>query len=139
LGTAQYSAPEYFLGESGSSRSDIFSLGVIVYQMISGEFPYGVNVARSTTKAAQKKLKYKTLYSEERSIPIWVEETLKKALAVDPYNRYGELSEFIYDLRHPNEAFLRKTRAPLYERSPEIFWKAVSFVLVVVIFVLLAS
>jgi len=139
LGTAQYSAPEYFLGESGSSRSDIFSLGVIVYQMISGKFPYGVNVARSSTVAAQKKLKYKTLYSEENSIPIWVEETLKKALEIDPYNRYEELSEFVYDLRHPNEEFLRKTRAPLYERNPEVFWKAVSFVLVVVIVILLSK
>jgi len=36
LGTAQYSAPEYFLGEAGTTRSDLFSLGVIAYQMLSG-------------------------------------------------------------------------------------------------------
>src|SRR6185436_1686839 len=36
LGTAQYTAPEYFLGESGTPRSDIFSLGVITFQMLSG-------------------------------------------------------------------------------------------------------
>ena len=36
LGTAQYTAPEYFLGESGTSRSDMFSLGVITYQMLTG-------------------------------------------------------------------------------------------------------
>ncbi len=64
LGTALYSAPEYFIGEIGSSRSDLFSLAVIVYQMISGDLPYGVKVARATTKAAQKKLKYKHLSSD---------------------------------------------------------------------------
>ena len=41
LGTAQYTAPEYFLGEGGSQRSDIFSLGVIAYQMLTGRPPYG--------------------------------------------------------------------------------------------------
>ena len=41
LGTAQYTAPEYFLGEGGSPRSDIFSLGVIAYQMLTGRLPYG--------------------------------------------------------------------------------------------------
>src|SRR6185437_2329491 len=51
LGTAQYTAPEYFLGESGSSRSDIFSLGVIAYQMLTGQLPYGAQVAKTRTKA----------------------------------------------------------------------------------------
>ena len=41
LGTVQYTAPEYFLGEPGSPRSDVFSLGVIAYQMLSGRLPYG--------------------------------------------------------------------------------------------------
>src|SRR6185503_18814587 len=46
LGTAQYTAPEYFLGESGSPRSDQFSLGVIAYQMLTGKLPYGAQVAQ---------------------------------------------------------------------------------------------
>ncbi|SCN46588.1 Serine/threonine protein kinase [methanotrophic endosymbiont of Bathymodiolus azoricus (Menez Gwen)] len=54
LGTAQYTAPEYMLGELGSSRSDLFSLGVITYQMLTGKLPYGTQVAKTTTKAEQK-------------------------------------------------------------------------------------
>ena len=50
LGTAQYTAPEYFLGESGSPRSDMFSLGVISYQMLTGKLPYGTQIARIRTK-----------------------------------------------------------------------------------------
>lgn len=139
LGTALYSAPEYFLGKIGSSRSDLFSLAVIVYQMLSGKFPYGVQVARCTSKAAQKKLKYSSLYSDDYEIPIWVEEALKKGLEPDPYNRYSELSEFIFDLRHPNQEFLNKTRAPLIERHPVILWKSISFVLAVTVVILLSK
>ena len=54
LGTAQYKAPEYFLGEAGSTGSDIFSLGIITYQMLTGKLPFGVDVAKCRTKAAQK-------------------------------------------------------------------------------------
>ncbi len=139
LGTALYSAPEYFLGKVGTPRSDLFSLGLIVYQMISGKFPYGVQVARCTTKASQKKLKYLSLDSEENSIPIWIDETLKKALQVDPYERYEELSEFIYDLRHPNTKFVNRTRPPLVERHPVILWKGISFVLFMIILILLSK
>lgn len=137
LGTALYSAPEYFLGKIGTSRSDLFSLGVIVYQMLSGEFPYGVQVARCTTKAAQKKLKYASLESEDSKIPVWIDEALKKALQPDPYERYGELSEFLYDLRHPNSAFVNRTRPPLIERHPVVIWKGISFILFGIILLLL--
>jgi len=139
LGTALYSAPEYFLGKTGTTKSDLFSLGVIVYQMLSSQLPYGVQVARCTSKSAQKKLKYKSLDTDESTLPLWVDETLRKALEVDPYNRYDELSEFIYDLRHPNESFINKQRAPLVERHPVIIWKSISFILAVIIIVLLSQ
>ena len=51
LGTAQYTAPEYFLGEGGTPRSDIFSLGVITYQMLTGRLPYGARMAQARTKS----------------------------------------------------------------------------------------
>jgi len=129
LGSAAYAAPEYFLGENGSSRSDVFSLGVIAYQMLSGRLPYGADVARARTKAAQKKLAYKTVLNEEREIPAWVDDAIRKAVEPDPFERYEELSEFVYDLHHPNNAFLNKTRPPLIERNPVIFWKSISLVL----------
>lgn len=137
LGTEQYSAPEYFIEEVGSSRSDLFSLGVIVYQMISGDLPYGTQVAKSTTKAAQKKLKYKHLSSDTHNVPMWVDEALKKALEPNPYKRYAELSEFLFDLRHPNKTFLNKSRPPLLERNPVLLWKTISLILTVIIVILL--
>ncbi len=136
LGTAQYTAPEYMLGELGSSRSDLFSLGVITYQMLTSKLPYGTQVAKATTKAAQKKLKYTTI-PEDSGIPLWIDEALRKALLPEPYKRYQEISEFIYDLRHPNKEFINKTRPPLIDRDPVVFWKSVSFILLIVIVLIL--
>lgn len=139
LGTPQYTAPEYFLGENGTARSDMFSLGVIAYQMLSGRLPYGAQVAKTRTKSAQNKLMYDSVLDDDREIPVWMDETLRKAVQPDPYKRYEELSEFIFDLRHPNQIFLNKTRAPLMERNPVLFWKSVSFILIIIIVILLVK
>ncbi|WP_432697406.1 protein kinase domain-containing protein [Marinobacterium sp. YM272] len=133
LGTALYTAPEYFLGEQGSATSDLYSLAVIAYQMLSGRFPYGPQVARARTRAAQRRLQYDSVLDDEREIPAWVDETLKKALQPDPFKRYDELSEFIHDLRKPSQAFLNRTRPPLIERNPVQFWQGVSALLMAVI------
>jgi serine/threonine protein kinase/serine/threonine protein phosphatase PrpC len=138
LGTAQYTAPEYFLGEPGTSRSDMYSLAVITYQMLSGRFPYGTEVAKSRTKNAQKKLVYQSVLDDDREIPMWVDDAIRKAMRPDPYKRYDEITEFVFDLRHPNQKFLNKTRPPLIERSPILFWKSVSFILALIIVFLLA-
>ena len=135
-GTALYSAPEYFLQEIGTAKSDLFSLGVIVYQMLSGELPYGVQVARCKNKTAQNKLTYQTLYPK---FPIWIDETLKKALQVNPVNRYDELSEFIFDLHHPNKKFLNKKKSAIIEKNPLVFWQSVSFLLFIIVIILLVK
>jgi len=136
LGTAQYTAPEYFLGEGGSTRSDLFSLGVVTYQMLSGKLPYGTQVAKARTRAAQRKLKYTSVVDENREIPLWMDEAIRKAVQPRPTDRYAELSEFIFDLRHPNKSFLDKKPPPLMERNPARFWKTVSFILAVIIVVM---
>jgi serine/threonine protein phosphatase PrpC len=137
LGTEQYTAPEYFLGDSGTERSDLFSLAVMTYQMLSGRLPYGIEVSKSRTVAAQRRLRYDSVLSEDREIPAWIDEVLRKALHPDPDKRYETLSEFVYDLRHPNAAFLNRTRPALLDRDPARFWKTVSAVLAGIIFVLL--
>lgn len=133
LGTAQFTAPEYFLGLGGNPYSDQFSLGIITYQMLSGRLPYGTHVARAKTKAAQKKLRYQTVLSEDRDIPAWVDDAIRKAVHPDPYQRYEVLSEFILDLHQPSKRFLNSTKAPLMERNPVLFWKSVSLVLAIIV------
>ena len=139
LGTAQYTAPEYFLGEGGTNRSDLFSLGVMTYQMLTGRLPYGAEVSKSKTKAAQNKLKYETVLHKDREIPAWVDEVIRKAVHPNPQKRYEVLSGYVFDLRQPNQEFLNKTRPPLMERDPVLFWKSVAMVLFVIVVILLAK
>ncbi|WP_369413179.1 protein kinase domain-containing protein [Pseudomaricurvus albidus] len=137
LGTAQYTAPEYFIGEYGTPLSDQFSLAVIAYQMLSGRLPYGADVAKSRTRSAQRRLKYRSVLDDERETPAWVDFTLRKALNPDPYKRYEVISEFLHDLRHPNKGFLNQNRAPLMVRNPIAFWQSICCLLVLIIIYLL--
>ena len=137
LGTEQYTAPEYFLGEAGSARSELFSLGVISYEMLSGRLPYGTRVAQLRSKQAQRALTYTSVLDPAREIPAWVDDAIKKAVHPNPDKRYQELSEFIFDLRHPSKQFLSKTRQPLIERNPVAFWKGVCAILAIIIVLLL--
>jgi hypothetical protein len=106
--------------------------------MLSGKLPYGVEVAKSRTRAAQKKLAYKTVLNEEREIPAWIDDAIRKAVEPNPFERYEELSEFIYDLHHPNKEFLNKTKPPLIDRNPVVFWKSVSLVLMLALIIVSA-
>jgi len=136
LGTLQYMAPEYFLGEGGTTASDLFSLGVIAYQLLTGHLPYGAEVARAKSRAEQKKLRYRSSMHEDRAIPVWVDGAIRRAVHPDPTKRYQELSEFMFDLRQPNRAYLEASR-PLLERDPLLFWKMLSALLAIVVLALL--
>lgn len=137
LGSVQYAAPEYFLGEPGSPRSDLFSLGVIAYEMLSGNLPYGARVPRARTRDAQLQLAYSSVLHPSREIPAYVDAALEKAVHPNPDKRYAELSEFLFDLRHPSQEFSSRARRPLIERDPAAFWRGVSAILVLVIVLLL--
>ena len=139
LGTPQYTAPEMFIGERASPRSDLFALGVLTYQMLSGRLPYGAEVAKATTKAQQRKLRYRSVLNDTRDIPAWIDLVLRKAVHPDPAKRYDELSEFVYDLRNPRAEFLDPRPVPLLERNPNIVWKSLSLVLAITVIFLLAK
>ena len=136
LGTVQYTAPEYFLGENGSPASDLFSLGVIAYRMLTGRLPYGDRMARARTRAQQRKLAYASALDPARELPAWIDGVLRRAVHPDPSKRYGELSEFVHDLRHPGAEFLKTPYVPLAERNPLLFWKTLCLALAVAIVLL---
>ena len=137
-GTLQYTAPEYFLGEGGSSRSDIFSLGVITYQMLTGELPFGSQIATAKGRVQLGKLVYKPAMARNPRVPSWIDGALKAA--TQPYysKRYETLSEYLFDLRQPNLKYLSTPHTPLIERNPLLFWKVLALALACAIVFLLA-
>jgi serine/threonine protein phosphatase PrpC len=138
-GTMQYTAPEYFLGDGGTARSDLFSLGAIAYQMLTGKLPYGSQAAKARTRSQFARLKYRSALDENREIPTWVDGALRRAVHPDPGKRYESLSEFTFDLRKPNPGYLENSPRPLIDRNPNLFWKLATAILVCIVIGLLAS
>ena len=128
LGTHQYAAPECFLGEAGTPQSDLYSLGVVAYEMLYGALPYGTQMAAAKTRAQQKRVPYGGVADDSRNIPGWVDYTLKKAVSADPTQRHSELSEFVYHLCNPDPQ-AREFKRPLMERNPTAVWKVLCLLL----------
>lgn len=131
LGTLNYTAPEYHLGQTGTVSSDLYSLGTITYEMLNGTLPYGKDMPEQPTRMKLSKLVYTPSFVNNPLVPNWIDGALKKATALDPHIRYQYISEFIYDLANPNTRFSKAEVLPLMQRNPTIFWKTVCALLLV--------
>lgn len=134
VGSVNYIAPEYLLTNTASMRSDLFSLGCMVYEMLCGYLPYKMdNVARRTPDSYAA-WHYISLRKYRADIPEWVDLTLKKATAPNIEQRYLGYSEFLAAMQQPSEEVLQAVkRQPLMARNPARFWQLVSAVLAGVI------
>lgn len=132
-GTANYIAPELFDGFLPSPRSDMYSLGVTLYEMLSGgHFPYGV-VDRARK---HRTYDYTPIRHYNREVPVWMDEAIRRAVHPNPDRRYDTFSEFEDDLNQPNPALMKST-APLLERDPVNFWRGLAIILLVLNLILL--
>ncbi|MFM9939954.1 MAG: protein kinase domain-containing protein [Hyphomicrobiaceae bacterium] len=129
LGTEGYTAPEYHRDVQPTTRSDIYSLGVIAYELLTGQLPYGRGF---TTRRDVDRLAYIPATQLDPNVPRWVDAALAKAVHKDPLQRTEVLSALVEDLRKPNTALITNRAVPLIERNPIAFWKVVSLVLAVV-------
>ena len=134
VGSVDYIAPEYVLGGDGNIQSDIFSLGVIAYEMITGKLPYAMSHIHRRLPEHSKEWVYTSIRERDKSLPIWIDAALKKAVHPQISQRHTALSEFSTDLQKPNrELIARYQKIPLIERNPVLTWQLVSAVLCVVI------
>ncbi|QPM91213.1 bifunctional protein-serine/threonine kinase/phosphatase [Pseudooceanicola algae] len=135
-GTLQYTAPEYLSGDVVSWRSDQFALGVIAYEMLTGRLPYGAQASRVTSRADQRRLRYRPARDDDSSVPDWIDLALRRALHPDPLRRYDALSEFCADLARPGAGWTAQAHRPLIERHPLRFWQGLSAVLAILCLIL---
>ncbi len=95
-GTPGYTAPEQWKGGQVDGRADIFSFGVVLYEMITGQSPFpGKSVIERITATMHNDPEPVTHYA---SVPNRVEHIVRKALAKDPARRYQSMAELVGEL-----------------------------------------
>lgn len=119
MGTPDYMAPEQIKGLRGDERTDIYSLGTILYEMLTGEVPFpGDNVyAAMRTKVREDPTPPRRLRAE---IPPAIEEIILHALEHDPRDRFDTALEMREALAHPDSVVItnRATRQRPQRRVP---------------------
>ena len=133
-GTLDYTAPEYHLGETPTNRSDIYSLGVIVYELLTENYPTGEGLLVRATCTSWSTLPPP---ASMRAFLPGSMRALAKAVHKSPAKRSQALSELVEDLRRPHADFQSGRKRPLIERNAAAFWRAVAILLFVLNVVLL--
>ncbi|MGD8534368.1 MAG: protein kinase [Candidatus Aminicenantes bacterium] len=97
IGTIQYISPEQAKGEQADLRSDLYSLGIIIYEMLTGEKPFK---AETYTGYIQKHIheKPKSPSKINPNIPAYLEKIILKCLEKDINNRYQKAEDVVQDL-----------------------------------------
>jgi len=102
IGTPDYISPEQVRGRRGDARSDIYALGVMLYEMLTGQVPFPEQNPLSAMNARLRHAptaprKYNAALSPQ------LESVVLRALERDPERRYASAQEFARDLRHPDQ------------------------------------
>jgi serine/threonine protein kinase len=124
-GTASYLAPERFHSAPISERTEIFDIGVTLYQALSGRLPYG-QIERFQTPVFHPAQRLSKI---NPNVPSWLEAVIHRAIAIKPQRRYQHYSELAHDFTHPErvQPFYDQD-TPLIERNPVAFYKTGFFI-----------
>lgn len=115
-GTAPYMAPERLAGVRDDPRSDLFSLGVLLYFFSTGERPFGEG---ETMRAVRRRL-WRDPYPPRElksDYPPWLQEIVLRCLEIEPVWRYPTAAQLAFDLGHPDQVKLTM-RSEKLKRDP---------------------
>jgi len=115
-GTAPYMAPERLLGVRDDPRSDLFSLGVLLYFFTTGARPFGESEA---LRVIRQRL-WRDPHPPRRlrdDYPPWLQEIVLRCLEIEPAWRYPTATQLAFDLGHPDQVKLT-TRSERLKRDP---------------------
>jgi serine/threonine-protein kinase len=101
LGTPEYMAPERLRGRRGDGRTDVYSLGIVLYELIAGTTPYAVEDV-SVTGTIQRPSR--PLGEVAPDVDPSVDAVLARAIALDPDDRYPSVTDMLSALRDPSSA-----------------------------------
>jgi serine/threonine protein kinase len=99
-GSAPYVSPEQLLGDRSDPRSDVFALGVILYELATGRLPFGSPASR----AALRKRMYRDPVPPRAvgaAVPEWLQEIILRCIEPRPRDRYATAAQVAFDLAHP--------------------------------------
>lgn len=119
-GTPSYLAPERFQGAAVSEATEIFSLGVTLYETVTGKLPFG-EIEPFQTPVFRTPKPPSIL---NPLLPQWLDAVIVRAVAIKPEDRHRAYSELLFELEHPAQVRpFRSTHAPWVERHPGLFLK----------------
>lgn len=132
-GTPSYLAPERFQGAPICERTEIFSLGVTLFEALTRSFPFG-EIERFQKPRFQRAKRPGAL---NPNLPPWLEAVILRGISPLPERRYQNYSEMLFDLEHPEQvAPFFAQDSPLLERDPLRFYKTGFYLLLAVALVL---
>lgn len=102
MGTGPYISPEQVLGVRNEPRSDLFSLGVLLYHLATGQRPFG----HPTSVAGLKKRLYRDPIpprNHRSDLPPWLQEIILRCLEVEPRARFDTAAQLALLLQHPDQ------------------------------------
>jgi len=136
VGSVSYIAPESVVDNTSTMQSDLFSLAVIVYEMLSQTLPYDMDKVHRKGAKSVNEWRYQSILDHRADLPRWLDLTLEKAAHPSYRQRYDAYSEFWNDLLKPNPTLLKQyQRRPLIAQNSTRVWQGISLALIMIILV----